>query len=115
LGDSFTFGSSVKREKNYPATLTRLLNNGKICPANVSFEVINLGVYGYDLNYALERFKMRGLKYRPDLVIWLINDWNFTSYKEYFLPRSEQLRSEKGSKDYIDEINLINYINVEIK
>ena len=32
--------------------------------------MINLGVYGYDTAYEVERYRKRGQKYHPDLVIW---------------------------------------------
>ena len=69
LGDSFTFGQYVDTEKNWPEQLEVMLNSS--CSGQ-RFEVINLGIYGYDLQYAAERFSMRGAKYSPDLVLWLL-------------------------------------------
>jgi len=76
LGDSFTFGYGVNTDENYIEKLQSLLNLLK-CQNITKFEVINLGVEGYDVEYTIERLKKRGLKYNPDLIIYLINNWNF--------------------------------------
>lgn len=79
LGDSFTFGLYVPTPANWTEQLEDQLNTNPPCPDTYSkYEVINLGMQGYDLQYSLERFRLRGVKYRPDLVIWLIkeNDLN---------------------------------------
>lgn len=70
LGDSFTFGLYIDTADNWTEQLEQLLNQttcGK-------YEVINLGVYGYDFRYAYERYFQLGQKYDPDLVIWLFAD-----------------------------------------
>lgn len=69
LGDSFTFGLHVDTKNNWTEILEDLLNNKK-CEDFDKFEVINLGVSGYDRQYALQRFIKRGVKYSPNLVIW---------------------------------------------
>jgi len=99
LGDSFTFGAAVVRFDNYPENLERMLNVNLSCGEIRQFEVINLGVYGYDLNYSLERYRKRGAKYNPDLVIWLLNDWNFNKYNEYYIPRDREIRSQLNITD----------------
>lgn len=90
LGDSFTFGAYVDTANNYPEQLEDLLNNHTKCDNIAHFEVINLGYPGYDLAYSLERFNKRGLKYNPDLVIWLINNWNLDNISEYRIPIQEE-------------------------
>ena len=77
LGDSFTYGFGVNTPDNYSEVLEDLLNNELYCKNFKRFEVINLGVQGYDIEYAAERFRRRGQKYNPDLVIWLIKDDDF--------------------------------------
>lgn len=74
LGDSFTYGLYVDTKDNWTEKLEDLLNQNLECKNSNKFEVINLGVHGYDLQYSVERFKLRGQKYNPDLVIWLIVD-----------------------------------------
>ena len=75
LGDSFTFGQNVSTEKNWAELLENQLNKKLSCKDINKFEVINLGVYGYDTQYAVERFRLRGEKYNPDLVIWMFTDF----------------------------------------
>ncbi|MEK7597049.1 MAG: SGNH/GDSL hydrolase family protein [Patescibacteria group bacterium] len=71
LGDSFTFGENVNTKDNYPELLEDRLNTQCL---NTAFEVINLGVYGYDIQYEVERYKIRGQKYHPDLILWMLVD-----------------------------------------
>ena len=72
LGDSYTFGLYVNTEDNWTALLESKLNNSLKCKKNKKFEIINLGVYGYDIQFSSERFRLRGRKYDPDLVLWFI-------------------------------------------
>jgi len=72
LGDSLTYGLNVSTEYNWTEVLEDELNNIKNCKVN--FEVVNLGVQGYDTEFTVERFNLRGKKYDPDLVIWFVTD-----------------------------------------
>ncbi len=87
LGDSFTFGKNVNTQDNYSERLEDMLNGQ--CPTK--FEVINLGVAGYDIEYMRERYVKRGKNYSPDLVVALFGD--FQLYR---------LRGELGKR--VDEI-----------
>lgn len=98
LGDSWVYGHYVNTEDNYSKQLERSLNLLN-CKNIKHFEIINLGVYGYDIEYAVTRFNKRGLKYNPDLVIWLVNDWNFGKINEQFLPYFYDLLN-KGKKAF---------------
>lgn len=75
LGDSFTFGENVDTKDNWPEKLEDLLNIKLRCDNYHKFEVINLGVAGYDFQYSVKRYRIRGIKYNPDLVVWLMNDF----------------------------------------
>lgn len=75
LGDSFTFGLFVNTYENYSELLEDRLHND-ICRAFDAFEVINLGVPAYDIGYSAERFRLRGQKYQPDLVILFLNPFS---------------------------------------
>lgn len=86
IGDSFTFGAFVDTGDNFPERLEDLLNSQQ-CNKTARFEVINLGVSGYDLSYIVERFRSRGVKYNPDLVIWLVNGHNFYQIRDYMKER----------------------------
>lgn len=76
LGDSFTFGANVDTQDNWPEQFEEMLNTEVSCKNFKKFEVINLGVSGYDTKYSVERFKRRGQKYNPDLVLWFLYDLN---------------------------------------
>lgn len=86
LGASYTFGLYVDTQDNYSEKLEDLLNNNLQCQDYEKFEVINLGFPAYDFVYSSARFNKRGLKYQPDLVLWLIYDDNFYRVNEYLLP-----------------------------
>lgn len=77
LGDSFTFGLFLSTQYAWPQVLEKELNENLHCSNIKHFEVINLGVGGYDLPYEAERFRLKGAKYKPDLVIWLLKDEDF--------------------------------------
>lgn len=74
IGDSFTYGQNVSTASNWTEVLEDKLNNEIMCPTIKKFEVINLGVGGYDTSYELERYKLRGQKYKPDAVVWFVTD-----------------------------------------
>ncbi|MBI2327886.1 SGNH/GDSL hydrolase family protein [Candidatus Curtissbacteria bacterium] len=84
LGDSFTFGLFVNTPSNYPSQLEQLLNQN--CHDNRQFEVINLGVPGYDIRYAAESF-VRKKTYNPDLILWLLQANDFYTPNELFRPK----------------------------
>jgi hypothetical protein len=95
LGDSFTFGDDVHTKDNWPEQLEATLKASTMCGQTVHFEVINLGMYGYDMQYELERFTRVGLKYQPDVVIWFLHGdkWNELLY-EKMLEKQQQLTKE---------------------
>jgi len=64
IGDSFTFGMGVNLEDTYPKQLERFLNR-----ANVTCEVINCGVIGYNMWQHYEMLNRKVLPNNPDLVI----------------------------------------------
>ena len=90
VGDSFTYGLYVDTKDNYSERLEDMLN-AKRCSGVDKFEVLNLGVPGYDIGYSLERFMQRGRKYSPDLVVWLMNSFNFELYADYKLAREDEI------------------------
>ena len=92
LGDSFTYGLFVNTYENYTERLEDYLAG--VCPNGRQYEVINLGVPGYDIGYSAERFRLRGQKYDPDLVVWFINPFTF----EVDADRRQALEDEYLSK-----------------
>ena len=94
LGDSWTYGLYVDTQDNWSEKLEDKLNSQKVCDKAGKYEVINLGVGGYDLQYAIERFKLRGAKYSPDIVLWLIKSDDYGQVNELILPREQEIGEE---------------------
>ncbi len=101
IGDSFTYGAFVNTPDNYPEQLEENLKN--VCH-NQKFEVINLGVGGYDIQYAVERYKIRGTKYNPDLVIWLMNSWDYTKINELVTEKVQAIINEATVSGTLDKL-----------
>lgn len=94
LGDSYTFGLYVNPSNNYSKKLERLLSQDQLCNKQKRYEVINLGVPGYDIQYTVERFKLRGQKLNPDLVIWLLKADDFFQINEFIELRSREIHQQ---------------------
>ena len=73
LGDSFTNGQGVRYEESYAALLSKRLNDGRDAR---HFDVINLGLGGLNLHESVRMLIDRGMKYKPDLLIYgyTVND-----------------------------------------
>lgn len=91
LGDSFTFGDNISTVSNWTELLEEELNKNYLCKGIQKYEVINLGMSGYDTEYEVERYRIRGSKYNPDLVIWTFGD--LKRFKEDAYELSSKLRS----------------------
>lgn len=76
LGDSFTYGQYVNTKDAWPEQLEDMLNS-RSCSKDKKFQVLNLGVYGYDVQYIAHRYALRGVKYHPDLIIWFESGTGF--------------------------------------
>lgn len=100
LGDSFTFGLYVNTPENYPEKLEDKLN--ALGCSNQRFEVINLGVEGYDIQYSSERFKMHGQKLSPDLVLWFLMKNDFDQSFELIAPRLKDELNQGDSSFNLD-------------
>ncbi len=87
LGDSLTYGLYVDTKDNWTELLEDKLNSQFNCKKYQKIEVINLGVYAYDPQYEVERYKTRGKKYDPDLVIWFLIENDFNEINELMLPK----------------------------
>jgi len=77
LGDSFTFGQYINRKDNWVQIL-----EGELKKDDDNIQVLNFGVEGYDIEYAVERFRIRGQKYNPRLLIWFLKGDDFISIAE---------------------------------
>lgn len=103
LGDSFTYGLYNNTEDNWPEQLEDLLNNKIKCIGINKFEVINLGMQGYDVQYEAYRFQQRGTKYNPDLALWFIKLNNFYQINEILLPKMKQFQDEMQKNGTLDK------------
>lgn len=89
LGDSLTYGLYVNTKDNWTKLLEDKLNTQFDCKKYQKIEVINLGVFAYDPQYEVERYRTRGQKYNPDLVIWFLIENDFNEINEFMLPKVE--------------------------
>jgi len=67
LGDSITFGMGVEANETYSKYLESILNAN--LTNNITYEVLNFGVIGYNTMQEVEQFRTKGILYDPDLVI----------------------------------------------
>lgn len=98
MGDSFTYGLNVSTKENWTELLEDELNRKCTNSKIKKFEVINLGVSGYDTEYELYRYIKRGKKYNPDVILWMLRDFELS--KEYMTPLVErhlqEFKKDKG-------------------
>jgi len=105
LGDSFTYGHYVNTEDNWTEKLEDLLNADLSLYNFKKFEVINLGMGGFDIPYINERYKTIGSKYNPDLIIWFESGSGLTRYYELMAPMIE-ICQEKINEDFKEKENV---------
>jgi len=67
LGDSIALGLYLEDEETFCSQLETRLNSDRLFGKR--WEVINFGVPGYNTINEIELLKVKGLKYKPDLVI----------------------------------------------
>ena len=80
VGDSMLFGCGVMQDETLPAHLETILNE---TAPDLHVETINDAVAGYSLYDEWNRFMLRGHRYKPDLLIIIIdeNDAELVTYK----------------------------------
>lgn len=100
LGDSFTFGAYVDTHANWTELLEDYLNKEHTCSAVVKYEVINLGMDGYDMAYEVERYMRRGEKYNPDLMVMLVTDFGRVTEHRLSRKRVMPTLTVKEKEDY---------------
>ena len=118
LGDSCLFGWGIKMEETTPKVLERQLNR-QFSPRK--YEVLNLGVPGYNTAMEVELFYRKSLAYSPDMVIlhFFDNDYdlplfmkkpmNYSSLRKFYLfdfiyARYQTLQGRQN-EDAIDDPN----------
>ncbi len=112
VGDSFTYGLYIDTKDNWTELLEDYLNTHNNCRDIDKYEVINLGVPGYDLAYETQRYISRGEKYSPNLIIMLISEFGrITEHRilnqgKIVLP-SAQKEAYKKQGNYFPETSII--------
>lgn len=105
LGDSYTFGDHVSTTENWVSQLETMLMKYKPCSTYDSYEVINLGVKGFDIQNEAERYRLRGQKYTPDLVVWFLIPNDFEDIHELTSDRVNQIYAEQEKTGMLDALN----------
>ncbi|MFH1577914.1 MAG: SGNH/GDSL hydrolase family protein [Candidatus Omnitrophota bacterium] len=82
LGDSVAFGWGVDIEKTFAKRLEKLLNS----KAKKKYEVINFAVPGYNLRQEIDTLKYKCLAYKPDLVIFCVQNNDYRLLFNYHCP-----------------------------
>lgn len=98
IGDSFTQGVLVKTEESYPEVLEDMFV--KTLPEGKRVEVLNLGVGGYDVEYAAYRLQHQGMKYEPDVVVWLLK------FDDFFLINEKNSGVRGSMQDELEKVNI---------
>jgi lysophospholipase L1-like esterase len=81
IGDSTTAGNGVPDvDRTYTKILERMLNADTTGPTH--YEVVNMGVGGYQPMQAVETLKTKGLKYAPDMVILTLCTNDYTLHAD---------------------------------
>lgn len=97
LGDSMAFGLGVEQDEPFPAILEGLLNGQQ---GDLTYEVLNFAVPGYNTAAEVELFRETGRMYGPDLVILQFmdnDDQNRTRVREIFSAMAGDNTSTEGS------------------
>lgn len=105
LGDSFTFGHYVETKDNWSEVLERMLaDRSPSCGENLRFEVLNLGMPGFDVQELVRRYRRVGQKYNPDLVVWFESGSGFYRFNQIMQPlikeceaMGQQRQSDSGN------------------
>jgi hypothetical protein len=107
IGDSYTFGMRVNFEDIYLTRLERMLNDQY--PTR-HYEVINMGVPGYNTLSERDLLEKQGLLYQPDLVIigYVLNDAEHPRVKEPYTRKIKSLIGEESS--YSKKLKEISYL-----
>lgn len=116
LGDSITFGNFLPLESTYSYRLHEILNHKK--PSK--YEVLNLGVGGYDIVQEVSNLEHLGLNYKPDLVVvgFCLNDIGISSPNLEYINSIDKyksgvisyLRTAQFFSNAVDKILLVKWM-----
>jgi lysophospholipase L1-like esterase len=105
LGDSVTYGVFVDTKSNWTEVLEDQLNT-KTCLDHAKYEVINLGVSGFDMPYTIKRYIDIGKKYNPDLIIWYESGSDLYRDYERMYPLIKSCQDEIKSKNNNNSLSI---------
>jgi lysophospholipase L1-like esterase len=117
IGDSWTFGMNVDRERTYPERLAARLREAA---PGTRYEVLNFGVLGYSSYQGLQLLKSRVLALRPDIVAigFGMNDSGVSGYRDKDAlrgaPPAFPVRAARTLSD-LELYKLLHYIAERIK
>ncbi len=99
------FGFLNNTSQIWPEKLQEKLNTEKPFKNFEKYEVLNLAYHNYDLASQAERFKVQGKDFKPDLIIWLNNDFSrvnnlFFVYVDYVNKDFQQGRRQAKEGEY---------------
>jgi lysophospholipase L1-like esterase len=92
IGDSGMFGWDLEPDEDYMSVMENNLNARQ---DGTLYEVLNLGVPGYNTQLEVEMLRCKGLKFKPDIVVvgWCENDF---SLPYFFLEKENYRRRDKS-------------------
>ena len=96
VGDSVTFGYGCDEDATYSRALERMLN--ATTPRGVTrYEVLNLGVIGYNIREIGERLRSIGMRYDPDLILYgyVLNDPQSFSHQAHILESLREVEERR--------------------
>lgn len=99
LGDSFTQGIMVETEESYPERLEEFLRYEDF-PWTRQVEVLNFGVGGYDIEYSVNKLRVQGIKYNPDLLIWLVK------FDDFFLINEKMIQARGSFQEELESAGI---------
>jgi hypothetical protein len=108
IGDSGMFGWNTVQGEPYLAVLEESLARR----GGAAWEVLNLGVPGYNTRLEVEALRAKGLAYRPDVVVvgWCDNDFQLP----FFLPQEGQWTRRDVSLLWLLLFNRARYADVAL-
>lgn len=112
LGDSYTFGWAINQNETYISRLNNLLNRNK----SQRYQLINMGMPGYNTIQEAALLKTKGLKFNPDLIVleYTIND----EEPQHSVPENPNITYKYSNSwllDYtLEQLNIIFFQNKQI-
>jgi len=95
LGDSVVIGDGIQKlDDTIPRQLEKLIQGEGI-------EVLNLGVSGYNTRAEVELLKVKGVKYRPDVVILVLTENDFQT--QPWLETETKKDVEAGEREAVEK------------